>query len=493
MLQPTLVCSARITSPALFSQNRSPFFFAAAGANVSTSKDVKRAVLVKTSRGILFTKAMVAKQTIDMNGNNIETDSFDSDDLYHSTYGKYNPGTAKDNGDVASNNTIVNSINIGNANIYGHIQTGPNGTASVGNQGGVGSHAWQAAHPGGIEPNGTEGQVWYSHDSNFTFPDTSLPYNSGLTPGGAADIVTTTFTINSNYQGSATTYPTPPPWSGVSTNVGTTTVATYPGSKPGLITNTTPTTAACPSYPAAGTYVGSVRTNVGGYQSDKALPASCYTGAVPHAGSPRWDYFPIVSYTYTNISSYTYTTYTYNFASYSTNTVYATNHYEHVLNSGDYYYNGSLSGSTIVLGSARLVLPSGMSMSGQDKFTIATGASVMVFAGGTSCSIGGNGVVNQSGKAFNFIMFCTPSVTSFSLNGNGEFTGVLIAPNANITMNGGGNADNDFQGALVVNSVTMNGHFKFHYDEALGRTPANGRLLITSWDEINPANVPGAN
>jgi hypothetical protein len=31
----------------------------------------------------------------------------------------------------------------------------------------------------------------------------------------------------------------------------------------------------------------------------------------------------------------------------------------------------------------------------------------------------------------------------------------------------------------------MNGHFNFHYDEALSRMPGNGRFLITSWNEIN--------
>jgi hypothetical protein len=51
-------------------------------------------------------------------------------------------------------------------------------------------------------------------------------------------------------------------------------------------------------------------------------------------------------------------------------------------------------------------------------------------------------------------------------------------------MNGAGNSDEDFIGSLMAKSVNMNGHFKFHYDEALGRMPMKGRFLITSWDEI---------
>jgi hypothetical protein len=36
----------------------------------------------------------------------------------------------------------------------------------------------------------------------------------------------------------------------------------------------------------------------------------------------------------------------------------------------------------------------------------------------------------------------------------------------------------------MMNSVTMNGHFSFHYDEALARKFPNPRLLITAWNEI---------
>ena len=99
-------------------------------------------------------------------------------------------------------------------------------------------------------------------------------------------------------------------------------------------------------------------------------------------------------------------------------------------------------------------------------------------------TVGGNGVINPSGFAGNFILYSTANVIDFTLNGNGEYTGVLVAPEANVTMNGGGNANLDFTGCLMVNSVGMNGLFKFHYDEALGRMPAKGRYLITSWDEI---------
>jgi hypothetical protein len=116
--------------------------------------------------------------------------------------------------------------------------------------------------------------------------------------------------------------------------------------------------------------------------------------------------------------------------------------------------------------------------------TVDSGGSLKLYSGGTSFTIGGNGVLNKTGYAANFMAYAAPTVTDFTLNGNGEFTGVLIAPNANTRMNGGGNAYEDFIGALMVNSVVMNGHFKFHYDEALSRMGGTGRFLITSWNEI---------
>ncbi len=194
------------------------------------------------------------------------------------------------------------------------------------------------------------------------------------------------------------------------------------------------------------------------------------------------------------ITGYTYPIYSYNFANYATNAIYQTNYYDHVIASGDYYYTGNLSGNTIVVGTARLVLPDGLNMASHDSITIANGGSLVAFVGGTSLSLSGNssgnisdgGVINMQGYPANFAVYAASTVTSVSFSGNGQFSGVLVAPNADATMNGGGKYDNDFEGALVVNSVTMNGHFKFHYDEALSKAPILGRLLITSWDEINP-------
>jgi len=409
LTQPVLICRAIINTPTMIYGSRSsPFMFATAGVRDANPVTVSRAVQVKCFRGSLFTKAMVARHQIDMNGQDILTDSFDSGNLYKSAYGRYNSAVfAGDNGDVASNDNIVNAVNIGQANIYGHVQTGPTGTAAVGAGGGVGSHAYQTSNPGTIEPNGQEGGNWYRHDSNFTIPITGLPYNTGFTPGGPQDVATVTYNVNSNYVAGASTPPNPPPWSGVRTNiVATNTTSSYPGFVPGLITNTILTTVACPNYPAAGTYIGTV-TNVTQAFSDKNVPTNgCYIGTpTPHGGSAKFDYIGIVSYKYMAISGYSYPSFSYNYAQYATNAVWTTNHYDHVLTSGSYYYPSNLTGSTLIQGECTLVLPNGLNMSGSDQITLASGVGgigggkLTLYVGGTSASIGGNGVINQNGYA----------------------------------------------------------------------------------------------
>ena len=419
---PTIYARANVAA-SVFTRSGSPFMLAAAG--LTTVSPASRAVVVTCQKGSLFTKAMVAKHTINMNGNNITTDSFDSGNPTYSTGGQYDSTKTESNGDVASNDSIINSVNVGNANIHGHVATGPGGSVSVGANGVVGSYAWANAGNNGIQSG------WSSSDSNFTFPDTSLPYNSGLAPT-SGNIVTSSSSVSSISTNSSS-YPSPVPASGVTTNT---------------------TSTSSQTYPSAGTYSGSVTTNV------------VTTG--PAAGRGTW-------YAYNNIG--------YNYTLTSTNVTYTTNYYANIINTGDYYAT-SLSGSTLVTGSARLVLPNGLS--GGENFTIASTGSLQVYAGGTSCAINGNNVINQPGLAEKFILYCAPTVTSFSLSGNAGFTGVLVAPNVNISLNGGGNNTIDFIGAMIVNSVTMNGHFNFHYDEALGRLAANGRYLVTSWKEVTP-------
>jgi len=81
-----------------------------------------------------------------------------------------------------------------------------------------------------------------------------------------------------------------------------------------------------------------------------------------------------------------------------------------------------------------------------------------------------------------------PTNTSFAFKANAAFTGIVYAPQADFTLGGGGNNDYDFAGACVVNTIKMNGHFHFHYDEALRKQYWSG-YQAAAWNEVDP-NAP---
>jgi hypothetical protein len=205
-----------------------------------------------------------------------------------------------------------------------------------------------------------------------------------------------------------------------------------------------------------------------------------------------YTYEAILSYFYQVIKDYTYnliTGYTYNqITDYSviqttaqTNMVVA--HYDYVFDTGNYELD-SLSGRVLTRGNAVVLVTDSVSFTGQDSIEIDFGATMKLYVSATSASIRGNGVLNYSGNANQFYYYGLPSNTSLAIGGNGSFTGVVYAPQADFTLGGGGNDDHDFIGASISKSVSMNGHFKFHYDENLSREgPARG-FLITSWNEI---------
>src|SRR5262245_30249075 len=92
---------------------------------------------------------MIVMQTYNANGNNVNTDSFDS------TKGAYNPKTPGTNGDVVCLTTNANSIAIGNGKLHGTVRTPPGGvqgvTATIGSNGSVGDSTWVDGGSTGFE------------------------------------------------------------------------------------------------------------------------------------------------------------------------------------------------------------------------------------------------------------------------------------------------------------------------------------------------------
>ncbi len=154
-----------------------------------TQNFVRRSVRVHTFReGSFFVKGMVAKGEIDISGNNVTSNSFDSRTPVYSTGGRYDPLKTKDKGDIATNSGLVNSLDVGNAKIYGSIATGPGGSISIGPKGSVGDKLWVSSGNKGIQPGHS------SSDMNVSFPDVEAPFTTGTYPAGRTDASGTVWT-----------------------------------------------------------------------------------------------------------------------------------------------------------------------------------------------------------------------------------------------------------------------------------------------------------
>jgi hypothetical protein len=128
----------------------------------------------------IFTMAIMASSNIDLLGNGILVDSFDSSDTHYSTAGQYDVAKRRDHGDVGTDLTLVDSLDIGNAEVYGKVHTGPGSlstTVAVGAAGSVSDLTWQSGGMAGIQPG-----AWL-YDMNASFPDVIPPSGPGIAPG----------------------------------------------------------------------------------------------------------------------------------------------------------------------------------------------------------------------------------------------------------------------------------------------------------------------
>jgi len=157
-----------------FNRPLSPLLATVLDDLVRGGKFSRRIVQCATTNLPVFTKGLVAKYRIDLNGRNISTDSYDSSIAANNTDGRYDATKALDHGDIASNDTITNSVLIGNATVRGNVSTGPNGTIAIGN--GVVGDAAFCANPANA------GRIQDGHsrdDMNVEFPDVLPPAGSG--------------------------------------------------------------------------------------------------------------------------------------------------------------------------------------------------------------------------------------------------------------------------------------------------------------------------
>jgi hypothetical protein len=159
--------------------------------------------------------------------------------------------------------------------------------------------------------------------------------------------------------------------------------------------------------------------------------------------------------------------------------------YAYVLNNFSPWQITDLSSSVYVTQPNVIIyVSSSFSLGSGTAIYICPGASLTLYVGAASASIGGQGVVNSSGLAGNFSYYGLPSNTSLGIQANASFVGKIFAPQADITLGGGGSSPYDYSGQIVGNSFKLNGHYSVHYDESVGNTGVPSGYTAMYWNEL---------
>lgn len=129
----------------------------------------------------------------------------------------------------------------------------------------------------------------------------------------------------------------------------------------------------------------------------------------------------------------------------------------------------------------------GVKTSGSGGITVNPGSTLAIYTSYdvdvTGDSSGNGGILNQNGQATGFQVWGTavsPSTQSVKVSGNGSLSGIVYAPNADVSIVGNG----EVYGAVVGKTVKVTGNANFHYDESLAAYGANNPFKVASWREL---------
>ncbi len=139
----------------------------------------------------------------------------------------------------------------------------------------------------------------------------------------------------------------------------------------------------------------------------------------------------------------------------------------------------------VVRGDVILIVHNDFRLTGGAKITVSEGASLQMYVGG-DVHIRGNGMVNATGLPENLQVYGTSTdhEQDFSMGGGPSWHAAVYAPNAILSMNGGGNSG-EFRGSVVGKRITMNGNSTFLYDEDLAGVAApDGNFGMARWHEL---------
>ena len=173
---------------------------------------------------------------------------------------------------------------------------------------------------------------------------------------------------------------------------------------------------------------------------------------------------------------------------------------------GVYYLDGSVdsisttNGKDIVVAAdttVTLILTNGADLSLKGNLDIETGGQLLVY---TDSDVAISGDINNDNTVYDSSSNIAPAQRltiygtnqtegeqSIALNGAGELTAFIYAPNAIVTLKGGGGSDVGYlNGAVVAYNADVNGNMQFRYDRALGDVEDVTNLYdVVEWSELN--------
>jgi hypothetical protein len=165
---------------------------------------------------------------------------------------------------------------------------------------------------------------------------------------------------------------------------------------------------------------------------------------------------------------------------------------------GKYYYSFATGTAITLAGNDQLTVTgkvvlylenqattTAVSLQGNAKIQITSTGSVALYTNG-NLSLGGNGIANTNPNATSCLIYGTNtgSGQTISMNGNTTTVAAIDAPNADFSIVGNG----ELWGAVVAKNISLNGNAAFRYDEALlkffNTTGTGNPWGIAKWREL---------
>ena len=123
-----------------------------------------------------------------------------------------------------------------------------------------------------------------------------------------------------------------------------------------------------------------------------------------------------------------------------------------------------------------------VNLGGNASIQVASGGQLQIFTNG-HIEAAGNGMANGNLSPATMKIYGTHTTAAgqtIRFVGNAASTAAVYAPNATFQLKGNGS----LSGAVVANSINLNGNAAFHYDEALGNVSSGNPFGIVRWREL---------